>query len=138
MSAKGFRRMLLGEEMPDKDDPKYKKRREKELAAGRKSAQVTRIDRFAAWVQTLANKHKTMFLVVVFGFVACCFGLNIYRMARVYNAKQTTESAIERQEQQLNSRHRKIQEVMDAAHCMPPNVKRDNEKEDNDEDNREN
>ena len=41
MSVKGFRRMLLGEDMPDKDDPKYKERREKELAAGRKFAKVT-------------------------------------------------------------------------------------------------
>ena len=30
--------MLVGEEMPDKNDPKYKGRYEKEVAAGRKFA----------------------------------------------------------------------------------------------------
>lgn len=93
--------MLLGEEMPDKNDPKYKARYEKEVEAGRKFAKATRIDRFAAWVQGVANRNKTMFLVVVFGFVACCFGLNIYRMARYYNAQPGSQSAIERQEQRL-------------------------------------
>ena len=93
--------MLLGVEMPDKNDPKYKARYEKEVEAGRKFAKATRIERFAAWVQGVANRNKTMFLVVVFGFVACCFGLNIYRMARYYNAQPGSQSAIERQEQRL-------------------------------------
>ena len=70
MSVKGIRRMLVGEEMPDKNDPKYKERYEKEVAAGRKFAKTTRIDRAAAKVQGFANAHKTLFLVVVFGFVA--------------------------------------------------------------------
>lgn len=36
--------MLVGEDMPDKNDPKYKKRYEKEVAAGRKFAKTARID----------------------------------------------------------------------------------------------
>lgn len=83
MSVKGIRRMLVGEEMPDKNDPKYKERYEKEVAAGRKFAKTTRIDRAAAKVQGFANAHKTLFLVVVFGFVATCFGINIYRMVQL-------------------------------------------------------
>ena len=35
MSVKGIRRMLVGEDMPDKNDPKYKKRYEKEVALPR-------------------------------------------------------------------------------------------------------
>lgn len=31
MSTKGFKRLLFGEKMPDKDDPKYKERYEKEV-----------------------------------------------------------------------------------------------------------
>ena len=69
MSVKGIRRMLVGEEMPDKNDPKYKERYEKEVAAGRKFAKTTRIDRAAAKVQGFANAHKTLFLVVVFGLL---------------------------------------------------------------------
>ena len=76
--------MLVGEDMPDKNDPKYKKRYEKEVAAGRKFAKTARIDRAAAKVQGFANAHKTLFLVIVFGFVATCFGINIYRMVRYY------------------------------------------------------
>lgn len=59
--------MLVGEDMPDKNDPKYKKRYEKEVAAGRKFAKTARIDRAAAKVQGFANAHKTLFLVIVFG-----------------------------------------------------------------------
>ena len=36
MNIKGFRRMLFGEKMPDKNDPKYKDRYEREVSAGRK------------------------------------------------------------------------------------------------------
>ena len=43
MSVKGIRRMLVGEDMPDKNDPKYKKRYEKEVAAGRKFAKTARM-----------------------------------------------------------------------------------------------
>lgn len=139
MSVKGIRRMLVGEEMPDKNNPKYKERYEKEVAAGRKFAKTTRIDRLAAKVQSLANAHKTLFLVIVFGFVAACFCFNIYRMARYYNHKTETKSAVERQE-------KRIHQIMDAAHCATPTVphrdddgmkdKKETPKTENDENNR--
>lgn len=116
--------MLVGEEMPDKDDPKYKERRERELAAGRKFAKATRLDRMAAWVQAIANRHKTLFLVVVFGFVVSCFGLNIYRMAQAYEAKPSNLSAIERQEQRLNNRHKPMQDTLKATQSL--SVMKDN------------
>ena len=68
MNIKGFRRMLFGEKMPDKNDPKYKDRYEREVSAGRKFAQATRIDKAAAKVQGFANAHRILFLVIVFGF----------------------------------------------------------------------
>lgn len=108
MSIKGIRRMLVGEEMPDKNDPKYKERYEKEVAAGRRFAKTTRIDRAAAKVQGFANAHKTLFLVIVFGFVAICFGFNIYRMARYYSHQQTTRTATEIQDSVLKARHHQI------------------------------
>ena len=108
MSVKGIRRMLVGEDMPDKDDPKYKERYEREVAAGRKFARTTRIDRAAAKVQGLANAHKTLFLVIVFGFVAVCFGFNIYRMARYYSHQQTARTATEIQDSVLKARHHQI------------------------------
>lgn len=91
---KGIKRMLFGEKMPDKNDPQYKERYQREVKAGRKFAQTLKIDKAAAHVQRFADIHKTLFLVIVFGFVALSFGFNIYRMARVYNHKQSSISAI--------------------------------------------
>ena len=51
MNIKGFKRMLFGEKMPDKDDPQYKERYEREVQAGHKFAKATRIDQAAAKVQ---------------------------------------------------------------------------------------
>lgn len=60
MNIKGFRRMLLGEKMPDRNDPKYKERYERDVEAGRKFAKATRIDKAAAKVQGFANVHRTL------------------------------------------------------------------------------
>ena len=125
MSVKGIRRMLVGEEMPNKNDPKYKERYEKEVAAGRKFAKNTRIDHAAAKVQGFANAHKTLFLVIVFGFVATCFGINIYRMVRYYGHRAEAKSAIERQEGRMK-------QLMDAAHCTVPPVTHRADKEEQD------
>ena len=62
--------MIFGDKMPDKGDPKYKERYEKEVAAGRKFAKAARLDRLAADVQTFANGHKKLFLAHVFGLGA--------------------------------------------------------------------
>ncbi len=50
--------MLLGEEMPDKNDPKYKERYETDVENGRKFAKLTRIDKAAACVQRFADRHR--------------------------------------------------------------------------------
>ena len=65
MNIKGFRRMLFGEKMPDKNDPKYKERYERDVDAGRRFAKATRIDKAVAKVQGFANAHRTLFLVIV-------------------------------------------------------------------------
>lgn len=73
-----IKRMIFGEKMPDKDDPKYKERYEREVKAGRKFAETLHIDKFAASIQRFADRHRTAFLVVVFGFVVGSFAWNIY------------------------------------------------------------
>ena len=45
-----LRNMILGEQMPDKDDPKYRDKYEKDVEAGRRFARATRIDRLAGHV----------------------------------------------------------------------------------------
>lgn len=98
MNTKGFRRMLFGEKMPDKNDPQYKERYERDVNAGRKFAQATRLDKLAAKIQGFANRNKILFLVMVFGFVIGTFTFNIYRLTKAYRHGQEIRSATEMQE----------------------------------------
>lgn len=111
MNIKGFRRMLFGEKMPDRNDPQYKERYEREVTAGRKFAKATRIDKAAAKVQGFANVHRTLFLVIVFGFVIGGFAWNVYRLTVVYRHNPARRTATEMQDSVLKERHRRLQEV---------------------------
>ena len=44
----GFKKILFGEKVPDKDDPKYKERYEKDVAAGQNFAKALHLDKGAA------------------------------------------------------------------------------------------
>lgn len=57
--------MILGEKMPDKDDPKYREKYEKDVEAGRRFARATRIDRLAGHVQRFAERRRGLFLGIV-------------------------------------------------------------------------
>lgn len=104
----GFKRMLFGEKMPDKNDPKYKDRYEREVKAGRRFAQALRLDKAACIVQHFADIHKKMFLVIVFGFLLLSFGFNMYRITQVYNHKQAQKSATELQDSLIRERHKAL------------------------------
>lgn len=106
-----IKRMIFGEKMPDKDDPKYKERYEREVKAGRKFAETLHIDRFAASIQRFADRHRTAFLVIVFGFVVGSFAWNIYRLAVVYNHnhKLNQRTATEMQDSLLRERHKALE-----------------------------
>lgn len=103
--------MLFGEKMPDRNDPKYKKRYERDVDAGRRFAKATRIDKAAAKVQGFANMHRTLFLVIVFGFVIGGLAWNIYRLTVVYRYHPAQRTATEIQDSVLRERHRALQEV---------------------------
>ena len=109
MNIKGFRRMLFGEKMPDKTDPQYKERYERDVEAGRRFARATRIDKAAARVQRFADMHRTLFLAIVFGFVAAALAWNIYRLAVVYRHQSPTRTATEMQDSVLRQRHKTLQ-----------------------------
>ena len=68
----GWKKLIFGEKMPDKDDPKYEKRYKKEVEAGRKAARFLRIDKMAGCAQRFACKHPKWFLGIVFGIVLGC------------------------------------------------------------------
>ena len=101
MNIKGFRRMLFGEKMPDKNDPQYKERYERDVEAGRRFARATRIDKAAARVQRFADMHRTLFLAIV--------AWNIYRLAVVYRHQSPTRTATEMQDSVLRQRHKTLQ-----------------------------
>ena len=96
--------MLFGEKMPDKNDPKYKERYERDVQAGRKFAQATSIDKAAAKVQGFANVHRTLFLVIVFSFVLGGLVWNIYRLTVVYRHHPSRRTATEMQDSLLRER----------------------------------
>lgn len=102
--------MLFGEKMPDKNDPQYKERYERDVAAGRKFARATRIDKMAAKVQGFANAHRTLFLVLVFTFVIGVFAWNAYRLVAVYRYSPAHRTATEMQDSVLRQRHKLLQE----------------------------
>lgn len=102
----GWKKMIFGEKMPDKHDPQYKERYEREVDAGRRFAKATRIDKAAAKVQGFANMHRTLFLIIVFTFVAAGLAWNIYRLTVVYNRQPVKRTATEMQDSILRERHR--------------------------------
>lgn len=109
MNIKGFRRMLFGEKMPDKNDPQYKERYERDVEAGRRFARATRIDKAAAGCSASPTMHRTLFLAIVFGFVAAALAWNIYRLAVVYRHQPPTRTATEMQDSVLRQRHKTLQ-----------------------------
>lgn len=100
----GWKKLVIGEKMPDKDDPKYKAQRENEVNAGREVAKALGVDKAAAKTQHVAIKHPKTFLVVVFGFVIACLGYNVYQMVCVYNRQDVPQTAVERQDALLRQR----------------------------------
>lgn len=103
--------MLFGEKMPDRNDPKYKERYERDVEAGRKFAKATRIDKAAAKVQGFANTHRTLFMVIIFGFVIGGLAWNVYRLTVVYRHQPARRTATEMQDSILRERHKALQKL---------------------------
>lgn len=101
----GWKKFILGEKMPDKNDPKYRERYEKEVGFGRKVARFLRIDKAAAATQNFANRSPKIFLAIVFGIVIFCFCLNVWRLSEVARNANDYQTAVEQQEQRY--RHKK-------------------------------
>ena len=87
-----WKNIILGEKMPDKDDPKYREKYEKDVEAGRKFARVTRIDRLAGHVQRFAEKHRGVFLGIVMAIVLGCLAVNVYHFTRAYKAHRAQKA----------------------------------------------
>ena len=109
-----WKNIILGEKMPDKDDPKYREKYEKDVEAGRKVARMTRIDRLAGHVQRFAEKHRRLFLAIVLGIILACFGLNVYRFSRAYGVRRESRGAVRSQEEILREK------ILENSHTMIP------------------
>ena len=108
-----LRKMILGEKMPSKDDPKYRETYERDVEAGRKFAKRTRLDRLVGHVQKFADRHSGLFLGIVLAIVVGCFVINAYHFPKAYQLRQAqTESARTPEES--------IREALDNAHTMIP------------------
>ena len=119
-----WKNIILGEKMPDKDDPKYREKYEKDVAAGRRFARATKLDLLAARIQSFAEKHRRLFLVIVFGIILFCFGLNVSRVARAYRLHREAPGAVRTQEEVLKE---KINENANTITSIPQNDGTDKE-----------
>lgn len=81
-------RMILGERMPDRDDPKYRARYEKDVEAGRRFARATGVDRLAGRVQLFAERHSALFLGIVLAIVFGCLLINISHFSRALRIRR--------------------------------------------------
>ena len=120
-----WKKFIMGEKMPDKDDPQYKDKYEKDVDAGRRFAKLSKLDKVAARVQHFANNHTKAFLTIVFGFIFISFAMNIYRMGCVWSKNENAKSAVEQQDEMLRNRHRRVRKAISSAHYMPPSMNRD-------------
>ena len=101
-----IKKVIMGEKVPDKDDPNYKERHEKGVEAGKSFARKMRLDKAAAKVQHFASTYPKLFLCLIFGFVLFSVGLNLYRMSTAVRYRSQPSSAVERQEKELHfNRH---------------------------------
>ncbi len=100
----GWKKLIMGEKMPDKNDPRYKERYEKEVSAGRKVARFLKIDKAAATTQRFADRWPKLFLGIVFGIVIFCFVLNVYRLSQEATKANDYQTAVEKQESRYKER----------------------------------
>ena len=108
-----LRKMILGEKMPSKDDPKYRETYERDVEAGRQFAKRTRLDRLVGHVQKFADRHSGLFLGIVLAIVIGCFVINAYHFTKAYQLRKVqTESSRTPEES--------IREALDNAHTMIP------------------
>ena len=108
-----LRKMILGEKMPSKDDPKYRETYERDVEAGRQFAKRTRLDRLVGHVQKFADRHSGLFLGIVLAIVIGCFVINAYHFTKAYQLRKAqTESSRTPEES--------IREALDNAHTMIP------------------
>ncbi len=109
MNIKGFRRMLFGEKMPDKNDPKYKERYEREVEPGDGSPKRHALTWQQPRCRSLPTCTGNLFLVIVFAFLyRRLLVWNIYRITVVYRNQPVQRTATEMQDSVLRERQKSV------------------------------
>ena len=62
-----FKKFFVGEPMPDKNDPKYKERYERDVAAGQRFARASGLAWLGRHYCRWAENHKKLFFVLMLG-----------------------------------------------------------------------
>ena len=114
MGDNRLKKMIIGEKMPDREDPKYQKRYEEDVEAGRRFARILKLDVLAGHIQLFAEKHRRLFLAIVFGIILFCFGLNVYRFSRAYGVRRESQGVVRSQEEILRGK------LLENSHTMIP------------------
>lgn len=55
-----IKKVLMGEKMPDKNDPQYREQYEREVRAGQKFAEKTKLNILFLKIQEWANDHRKL------------------------------------------------------------------------------
>ena len=103
MDRTRFRTILFGEPMPDKNDPKYRERYEKEKELGARFAEKSGINYLAVKLYKWGNAHKKAFIAIFIGLPFLLMTCNIIRLAMHYHASRTQKkvTAVELVDQAL-------------------------------------
>lgn len=106
--SNSWKKFILGEKMPDKNDPKYKERYEREVAAGRRFGEAIGLGRLATWLQLFGERHKKSFLGLTVGFIFLMWLSMVSRLTVACVRSQSVKgsSAVERVDSALYQSHR--------------------------------
>ena len=103
-SSQGIRRFFVGEPMPDKNDPKYKERYEREVAAGRRFAEAVGLTWLGRHYVRLAEAHKKTFFTIVLGLMMFFFLGNLYRFVSHVSQGQRESYTVQMQDSVFKQR----------------------------------
>lgn len=112
-----WKKFILGEKMPDRNDPKYQARHESAMSAGRKFADTVGISKMAGKLQALGEAHKSICVLTVLGIVALLFFIRVYQLVSAYSeynesCRQTTIEKIDKALKNNQINHETVLEIV--------------------------
>jgi len=110
----GWSKLFKGEPMPDKNDPKYKERYERDYNAGSKFARMTGLTWLGSRITRFADGHKGLFLAMVLGFGVCVFLLQTCRFVMLVTSDSEYVPVTERVDSALQERFVNSNQIVDS------------------------